>query len=267
MTNETLDRRKALTYLGALGGVIGLGGAQALLAGTAPAGPAASPMAKVPWPYVPLDPDTAAQRAFVAYGRGHCMYGSFEAIVGTTAERLGAPYTAFPFDMFVYGMGGVRGWGTLCGALNGAAAAVQLLSANPEPVIDALFRWYEGAHLPDFDPKGRKFPNVQSVAGSPLCHASIAQWCEASGKRAYSKEREERCGVLAASVTRKCVELLNLQATGKALPAAAAGARTKACMGCHEKGGALENMRTKMDCDACHTDAALDAKGHPKVQI
>jgi hypothetical protein len=270
MGNDILDRRNVLGILAGLGGAITLGGSvclgRSLAAGTPAAAPA-NPMAHLPWPYRQLDPDAIGQRAFESYLKGHCMYGTFDAIVGTVAEKLGAPYTGFPFEMFLYGMGGVYGWGTLCGALNGCAAAIQLLSPNPSPLVDELFRWYENTPLPNFDPKGRRFKTVQSLAGSPLCHPSIAKWCEASGKKAYSHERDERCGVLAASVARQCALLLNEQIAGKIIPVTPVDARTRACMGCHEKGGPMENMRSKQTCAPCHSDETLSLNGHQKINF
>lgn len=270
MAKAELDRRQALAYLATIGGIAAAGGASSLLAG--PASGASSPapkgtMARLPWPYKPLDPDAVGNRAYLDYGKHHCMYGTFEAIVGSVAEKLGAPYTDFPFELFTYGMGGVHGWGTLCGCLNGCAAAIQALSANPEPVIDELYRWYQSAALPDFEPKGMAFKNVKSVAGSPLCHPSIAKWCEASEKKAYSPERKDRCGVLTAAVAHKCAMLLNEQAAGKFAPATAVDPRTKSCMGCHEKGGPLENMRSKQACAPCHSDDTLSLKGHQKIKL
>jgi hypothetical protein len=268
MSSEILDRRRALGLLAGLGGAVTLGGT-ALLGRTLAGAPAAAPasaMAHLPWPYRRVDPDAAGQRAFDSYRKGHCMYGTFDAIVGTVAEQLGAPYTSFPFEMFLYGMGGVYGWGTLCGTLNGCAAAIQVLSPEPGPLVDELFRWYENTPLPNFAPKGMAFRTVQSQAGSPLCHPSIAQWCEASGKKAYSPERDERCGVLAGSVARQCALLLNEQAAGKLIPVTPVDARTKACMGCHEKGGPMENMRSKQTCVVCHPDETLSLNGHQKVQ-
>ena len=270
MSNNSLDRRQALGLLVGLGGLATVGGSTALFAGTGPDGPAPAPrgtMAKLPWPYKPLDPEAIGNRAYQDYWKSHCMYGTFEAIVGTVAERLGAPYTDFPFDMFFYGVGGVHGWGTLCGSLNGCAAAIQMLSPNPEPLIDELFRWYESAALPDFEPKGMKYKNVKVVAGSPLCHTSIARWCEASGKKTYSPERKDRCGVLTGAVARKCTMLLNDQAAGKFVAATAADPRTRTCLSCHEKGGAMENMRSKQTCAPCHTDEMLSLKGHAKIKI
>ncbi len=209
-------------------------------------------MAQTPWPYKAIDPEVAGQRAYESYLKGHCMYGSFEAIVGPVAEQLGDPYKSFPFMMFKYGAGGANGWGTLCGALYGSLAAIQLLSPNPNPVIDTLMSWYETEPLPNFYPKGAKFPEIRSAAGTPLCHESIAHWCKKAGKKAYSPERVERCGTLTASVARKTVMLLNEQAAGKMMAGLAQSTQTQNCSTCHEKGGMVENIRAKMECGGCH---------------
>jgi hypothetical protein len=209
-------------------------------------------MVQTPWPYKALDPDMVGQRAFESYLKGHCMYGSFDGIVGALADQLGEPYRSFPFMMFKYGAGGVNGWGTLCGSLNGSVAAIQLLSPNPGPAIDHLMSWYETEPLPNFYPKGAKFPEVRSAAGTPLCHESIAHWCKQAGKKSYSPERVERCGTLTASVAREAVLLLNDQAAGKPLISLAQSKQTQSCSSCHEKGGMVENIRTKMECGGCH---------------
>jgi Putative redox-active protein (C_GCAxxG_C_C) len=246
---KKLDRRKMVALLG---GLAGAGAAASLVARADQVVPApASPMQKVPWPYKPIDPEAAAQRAFEGYYKAECMCGTFEAVVAPVGEQLGAPYRDFPFLMMRYGAGGVKGWATLCGALNGAAAAIQLLSPDPDPLINALFEWYEHAPLPDVHPKGAKYEEIRSVAGSPLCHQSIANWTKVSHKHAYTPERSERCGSLSASVARQTAILLNDQAAGKKV-AFALPKQTQSCMTCHEKGGAVENIRTKMDCGGCH---------------
>lgn len=250
-----IGRRRVLQLAGA-GALVTLGGRA-----RAEAPPAAKGMRGLPWRYAALDPDATGERAFASYQKGHCMYGSFEAIVGQVAERLGPPYVDFPFEMFVYGAGGVSGWGTLCGALNGSAAAFQVLSPKPDPLVDALYSWYEREALPDFVPKAAKFPNVKSVAGSPLCHPSVSSWCAAAARQTYSAERKERCGVLTAAVARQAVALLNAQAAGKPISAALAKPTTE-CMSCHEKGGQLENTRGKMSCGGCHFN--LKPK-HPEI--
>jgi hypothetical protein len=243
----------------ALGELGSSGLAEGQVAGT---GPGADAMSRVPWPYRPLDADGVGHAAFVANGQGGCMFGVVEPIVGGVARQLGAPYTSLPLALFMYGSAGVVGWGSLCGALNGAAAALALLSARPQPLISELYSWYEREALPDFMPKGARFPNVASVAGSVLCHASLTRWCNASGKKVASPERAERCGALAASVARKTVQLLNAQSAGN--PAAGAPEpATAACLSCHGTRGTECDASGRMRCASCHAPAELKAAGHP----
>jgi hypothetical protein len=263
MTKKGLSRRQLLIAGGAGLASASLIGRAAAQVQPPAAGPnAGNPMAKLPWPYAkPLDPDKAGDRGQAGYKKLQCMYGAFEAMVAPVAEQLGAPYTSFPFEMMQFGAGGIAGWGTICGALNGAAAALKILSPKPDAAIDALFHWYETEALPDYVPAGgAKFPNIKTVARSPLCHQSVSVWINASGKKTYSPERSERCGLITACVARKAVMLLNDQVAGKALPVISGPAKT--CGGCHEKGGVLENTRSKMNCTPCHDDLG---KQHPKI--
>ena len=41
---------------------------------------------------------------------------------------IGEPYTSFPVESFVWGHGGVVGWGTMCGTMLGAAVAANLIA-------------------------------------------------------------------------------------------------------------------------------------------
>ncbi|HNX49601.1 MAG TPA: C-GCAxxG-C-C family protein [Thermoanaerobaculaceae bacterium] len=271
--NPGTDRRSFVTALGGFGiagasGLLGLAGT----AGAAPQGgqipkESQSPLealGRVPWPYKPLDAEAMAQQASVVYQRGGCMLAVFDPLVRTVAERLGSPYTAFPFAMFAYGAGGVAGWGTLCGALNGAAAAFSLLSGQPGAVISALLSWYEREALPDFLPTGARFPTVASVAGSLLCHTSVTHWCKASGRRSASPERAERCAALSGSVARKAAALLNAQAAG-ALIVPSPEEATLHCLSCHGAQGSLGNTAGRMSCAPCHSTAQTTAHGHPKT--
>jgi hypothetical protein len=215
----------------------------------------------LPWPYSKLDPDTVAMRAFAGYEKSKCMYGTFESIVGSMADRLGPTYANFPYDLMAYGTEGIRGWATVCGALNGAAAAFQLLSKEPGPLVDALFGWYEMQPLPNVQHASMK-PIAQTVAASTLCHVSIAHWCQATGKKADDPARDERCAALVASVARRSVELLNTQLAGRPLPIVNAEGSAERCGSCHEKGGAVEDAKGKMDCQGCHFH--LSADEHPK---
>ena len=270
METENLDRRHALGLLAGLGGVVTLGGHR-------PAGPIGDGPGPAPAPVTAPGPGALAVPA-AGSGCGGAARLRQPTRRGTACSApskpswaaspaSGARYTSFPFEMFIYGTGGVKGWGTLCGALNGCAAALQLLSRNPGPVIDELFLWYEQTALPNCAAKGIRFKTVHSLAGSPLCHPSIAHWCDAAGLKAYSPERDERCGVLAASVARQCAVLLNAQAAGNVVPPIAVDARTRTCRGCHEKGGVMEDMRAKQTCAACHSDESLSLHGHQKLTL
>ncbi|WP_242343782.1 C-GCAxxG-C-C family (seleno)protein [Anaeromyxobacter terrae] len=252
MFDKVTGRRRFATVVGAVAGTAVLGGGASAAAAVKHAkADAHRKLATVPWPYVTLDPDRVASRAFSAYEQGHCMFGAFDALVGSVADKLGDPYASFPFDVMKYGAGGVNGWATICGALNGSAAAFELLSREPGPLVDALFGWYEREPLPDLVLKTAAHPNVQSIAGSPLCHTSVSRWCETSGKKSFSAERKERCGILTASVARRAAELLNAQAAKRPLPVTSASAGA-GCARCHEEGGSLEDTRSKMDCQGCH---------------
>jgi hypothetical protein len=210
-----------------------------------------------PWPYEKIKPKVAAERAYGGYYEAQCMYGAFWGIIGELAERRGAPYNTFPAKMLKYGAGGVAGWGSLCGALNGAAAAIYLVSPDPEPIVEELFGWHQEAKLPDYIPEKAKYNIVKSVARSELCHVSISNWIKVSGLKLTSKERGERCARITASVARHTVKLLNQQAKGKLKALYPISGRTKACRDCHDKGSSREDSRGKMDCTVCHFNLGI----------
>ncbi len=152
----------------------------------------------VPWPYHELDPETTAERAYLCYFEGHCMYAVFKSIVGQLADRYGEPYQSFPFAMMSYGAGGVASWGSLCGALNGAAAAIGLFASGREQqmsLTNQVFLWYEQTELPVHVPAQPKLDMQmrKSVAHSILCHPSVSTWSKASGYPVAGKEHNERC--------------------------------------------------------------------------
>lgn len=259
---QTIGKGKHIMTKTTRRGVLGMAGlatGSMLLGSLKVAGQAAaakapgSKITQYPWPYVKLDPKKCAERAYKNFLTGHCMYGSFEGIVGEYAEIQGAPYTDFPWHMLYVGAGGGDGWASLCGSLNGAMLALALFNDKHEPLVDELFNWYQAEPLPDFRPeKPRVDLKVKSSAGSILCHVSLTKWCKAAGVKSYSLERDERCGWLTASVAYKAVEILNAQLAGTFKPAYPIPAAVKECRGCHEKGGILENTRAKMACTQCH---------------
>ncbi len=225
---------------------------------------------EIPWAYKKLDPDAVGERGYASYYKGGCCFGAFDAIVRELQRVVGAPYTAIPTSMMVFGEGGVAGNSTLCGALNGSAAAIFLATGGlakekKEPafaLIRELFSWYEQEPLPDFRPVKPKFEIRRSVAHLPLCHVSVSAWCKVSGAKAFSPERSERCGWLTGSVAKHTVELMNAQADGTLKAAHALPAATATCRTCHDQGSALENTRARMECGGCHF---TQRGAHPKI--
>jgi hypothetical protein len=219
----------------------------------------------VPWPYQKLDPVRAAEAGYTGYYKGACCYGAFEAIVGQLRDTLGYPYTVMPTEMMIVGEGGVAGISSLCGALMGASTAIFLVTGGLDPkkreeafaLVRELFTWYEQEALPTYRPKEPKFEIKTSVARSPLCHVSVTRWSKATGLKAFSKERSERCGWLTASVAKYTTEMLNAKLDGSFKAAHALPAAVKECRTCHDRGSALENTRGLMDCGGCHFTGKL----------
>jgi hypothetical protein len=215
---------------------------------------------EVPWVYKKLDPVAVAERAYPGYYKGGCCYGVFEGIIGQLKEGIAYPYILIPTEMFIFGEGGVAGISSLCGALNGAAAAMFLVTGAVErkkreeafEMIRELFNWYEQEALPNYRPKNPKYEIKGSISKSPLCHVSVTKWCKATGFKSFSKERDERCGWVTASTAKYAIELLNKRADMALRLTHPLSSEVKSCRSCHDKGGELENSRTTMDCGGCH---------------
>ncbi len=207
-----------------------------------------------PWPYARLDPDRVRDQAYAAFQHGHCAYGAMEGIIAELREEVGVPFTMLPSQILEYGKGGGVGWGTLCGALNGAPAAISLVTADSDMIINELIGWYTKTELPIYEPTAESEAQVeaQSVAGSPLCHASVTEWCNASGHGVNSAERKERCARLTADVAGRAVELLNAFVAGELEASWTAPASAGECLSCHGPDGSVDNAKGKMDCLGCH---------------
>jgi len=165
------------------------------------------------WQYARLDPAAVAAEAYRLMPEGGCMYGAFRAILTAWFDKVGRSPDMFPFQMMRYGAGGIGGWGTICGALNAAAAVIGLFEPDKkqrERLIADLFSWYEHAELPIYQPP-EVVPSktTKSMAESVLCHVSVGRWCKASGLDSLSPELKLRCRCLTADVAAKTVELLN----------------------------------------------------------
>jgi hypothetical protein len=123
--------RHAGTYGAAAG--VGLAGGIGLASPELAAAQATHPFG---YPEEGLDIEKTRQLAYdgfkgitLADGTRHsgCAFGAFHALIGQLAEVVGAPYTAIPTQMMDWAGAGVVGFGTICGTLNGAAAAIGLI--------------------------------------------------------------------------------------------------------------------------------------------
>lgn len=275
------SRRNLLCGLGGLavgGAVAGLASpAMAAVTPNAPAGRFSQVNGEFGWKPHKLDPAECEMVAYDGYWyKGYaCGYGVFYSIIGLMGEKFGAPYNQFPYAMLEANKGGISDWGTICGALYGAAAAYALFWGRKErtPMVNELFRWYEVTQLPIYNPgdkaSGVKGSLPSNAAGSVLCHVSVSKWCYANKIEATSKPRSERCGRITADVSRKAVEILNAKIDlGKdwkgTFPVQAA---VSGCGECHlTKGQEANWAKGIMDCTPCHNGGkALSNKfeNHP----
>jgi len=182
---------------------------------------------------------------------GGCAFGTFNAIIGQLADEVGAPYTTIPVQMMDWAGAGVVGFGTLCGTLNGAAAAIGLICSGRDAraFVSDLLTWYSESELPTnlYAPTGDL---TQSRADSNLCHVSLTHWCRVSGYASGSPERAERCSRLSGDVAAKAVEMLNGSALGLQVPS-----EKTVCRACHYMGlsyAAGQFTHGEMNCLTCH---------------
>ncbi|MDW7675111.1 MAG: C-GCAxxG-C-C family protein [Bacillota bacterium] len=211
-----------------------------------------------PWNYKKLDPEVARKKGYDGYfSNGGCMGGAIVGTLGYLQEEAGAPFTSIPIEMFKYGAGGAVGWGTLCGALNGAGAFLNLLSKDYSKIYNELIGWYCGFPFPsDKHESYCKFPGqITTVSNSPLCHNSVTIWCTEAGVRFDSQEKYDRCAKLTGDVAAKAIELLNAEIEGKFIAAYKPTEEHAACMSCHTgPKSPIGNVQGKMDCLDCHDD-------------
>ena len=210
------------------------------------------------WNYALLDPVITAGLAYQYYSEGSCMYATIKSIVSQLAEKVGGPFASFPYHMFKYGHGGVGGYGTVCGTLNGAAALIGLMIDDKsvrDNMIADIFKWYEKEPLPGYSPQKANYNYVpeKSTAHSVLCHASNTNWCKASGFKVNSKERKERCSRLSGDVAQKVTTILNQILTDTYIAGKVSNEEASTCISCHGSEGKVNNTAVKMNCTSCHT--------------
>lgn len=261
-----MNRRKAMKTTA---GIIAGGGAAllALAKGFSPAERAVAGTVKLDyepseskWKYSALEPATTAGLAYGYYPEGSCMYATVKSIVSQLAAIHGEPYASFPVQMFKYGHGGIGGYGSVCGALNGAAAVIGLVITDKEVqdrMIADIFQWYEKEALPVYEPvnPGLEFTPSKVASNSVLCHASNTNWCKESGFKVNSPERKERCRRLTGDVAYKIATALNEATASAYVTNAYSNETANSCLACHGSEGKLSNTSVKMSCTSCHTES------------
>ncbi len=276
-----ISRRDCLLGFGALvaGGAVTsiVDGGTKLVHAAAPATRFQQVNGEFGWTPHKLDPAECAEAAYQGYWyKGYaCGYGVFYGIIGVLGEKFGAPYNQFPFAMLEANKGGISDWGTICGALYGAAAAYALFWGRDErtPMVNELYRWYETTNLPIYDPKdnaqGVKGAIPANISGSVLCHISVSRWCYENKIEATDKKRNERCGRLTADVVYKAVEIFNKKIElGKDFKTTfAVQDSVEYCGSCHQTKGQETNWaKGVMDCAPCHSGTEATGnmfKDHP----
>lgn len=223
-----------------------------------------------PAPYDALDVETVRINGhddYVTEGKG-CCYAAFNAMVQLLRAQLPATFPSFPSEIMIYGHGGVAGWGTICGAVNGAAALISMVcdKATSDQLVSELCGWYTQALIPsdisnDYAVAGDKYTATksdevltQNACGSVLCHVSVSQWCKASGVDVNDPKRKERCARLTGDIAAKAAELLNDHFGSGFTAGYIPPASIATCMACHSAEGTQKNVASKSDCEQCHGD-------------
>jgi hypothetical protein len=275
--NETRSPRREFLKQSTLAvGGLGIGAAgvsAALLADEAQGGKAP----KWPWPYRELDVELVRKRGHAFYYKGGCMYGASGGLLSVLQETVGGPWAGFPHDMMRYGGGGIAGWGTVCGSLNGACAVITLASGKAYgKITNELMAWYGTTAFPS-ETANRYAANHEylvetyktdavlptTVSNSPLCHVSVNTWCKSTGFASGSPQRAERCARLTGDVAAKAAQLLNDHVRGSLV----FGEFEKSeCSSCHFMGENFESGQFIIgkgnNCTDCH-----GADPHTEIEL
>ena len=238
------------------------------------------------WKYLPIDPKKAADDSYALFMEGACHYASFRAIVTNVAQTLLATgnekdamyarnYLTFPFYMMVYGQAGLAFYGSLCGAVNGCAAALSVFVPNREDkfaMLRDLAVYHEETPLPIYVPRGTDSEKIMpNPAKSILCHVALKNW--ANSNKATVDQRVERCKRLTSDMVIRTVELLNEYHTARQkadadvknfaplMSLAALTPETQSCVECHS----LSQSRNtgvigRMNCTTCHSDIDMGSE-------
>ncbi|HWJ02320.1 MAG TPA: C-GCAxxG-C-C family (seleno)protein [Verrucomicrobiae bacterium] len=231
----------------------------------------------LPIPYSPIDVQAVREAAYNAYSAGGCCYGAAHGLISVLQSQSGANanWSAIDDNVFTYGAGGVNGWGTLCGALNGSlyVMAMALGAANMTAPGNDLLNWYCKFPFPSSTlrtgtsykaiPTGEVTldnvytdtekrilaAGITSVSGSPLCHASVSTWVKAVNDQyavtdpkattlvatSNNNAKKDRCARLTADTAAKAATILNAIKAGTYAATSMATIETNYCMTCHNQ--------------------------------
>ncbi len=226
-----------------------------------------------PWPYAKLDPEFGRKLGHDSYWSGKgCSYAGFHPIIAGLRHTVGEPYDSLPTELMIYGHGGGVGWGMLCGALNGAAAAISLVcdKKTSDMLVNELFAWYANTMLPTELSNQYAVENKYGVnkcdqiippckSGSPLCHVSSTNWCKSTGAEIICVERKDRCARVSGDTVARAIQMLNDNYDNRFKPMYVQSESVADCNSCHGKDGANVDVLSKMDCTQCHGDPHLES--------
>lgn len=168
---------------------------------------------KFPYPYKKLDIEKVGERAYQNWYKGFCTYAVVQGILGVLQDEVGEPYSSLPLEAFIFGHGGVVGWGTACGTTIGAGLSASFVAGKDgEAILNEVMHYYSETALPTYKPKNPKlagFTPITTMSNSPLCHISTNRWSKKSGFKLATPERKDRCARLAANVAMQTAMLLN----------------------------------------------------------
>ena len=261
MSDKKLSRRNFLVGAGALAGLA------AVPAVLKPAVAEAAASKDFPWSYTVLDANLVARRAYETYYASGCMEATWwpvvEALTASSIPDAATTWGTLTKNTMKYGGGGVGGWGTLCGTLNGSCAIMGMLGA-PSQMIDEAMQYYANTALPTtateanmklgWVPAGTNVPVPllrvhTSIALSQLCHASLSQWAFKTKTADGTREQKDRCAKAAYDMTFKTVTMLNAWKTNGTIPAGTLDPTIAECQtACHT----APIAKGKMACKSCH---------------
>ncbi|MBQ7902741.1 MAG: C_GCAxxG_C_C family protein, partial [Oscillospiraceae bacterium] len=162
-----------------------------------------------PYPCCEFDLDRVEKIGYEGYFENGCCYGVAKALLTELSEKVGAPFTYIPAEMFANGKEGYQA-ASLCGAMGGALGVFGLVLGpdDARELTKELNAWYTSTPLPIYQPEAPA--PVQTVSVSINCLDSITAFMTAAGVERKDPIRKRRCGGVTADVARKAAELLNI---------------------------------------------------------